>query len=113
MNPLSKRIYIAGKISELSRDVVVAKFEAKANELRALGYEVINPVNECEESWAWEMCMRICLCNMLTCGEIYMLPCWEDSKGAKIEHRLATEVGMKITYQLPLPGQTKTQPIWD
>jgi hypothetical protein len=34
------------------------------------------------------------------CDAIYMLPDWESSNGAKMEHRKATELGIPIYYNL-------------
>ena len=34
------------------------------------------------------------------CDAIYMLPCYTDSRGAKLEHRTATKMGITIYYRL-------------
>lgn len=38
--------------------------------------------------------------DLLQCKAIYMLQGWKDSKGARIEHYIATEIGIPITYEI-------------
>ena len=40
------------------------------------------------------------IADLLQCNAIYMLQGWEDSKGARIEHYIATEIGMPIMYEI-------------
>jgi hypothetical protein len=46
----------------------------------------------------WKQYMKNDLSILLKCDEIHMLPDWKDSKGAKIEHQLALDLGIKIVY---------------
>lgn len=43
--------------------------------------------------------MRLCFKELKNCDAIYMLKCWKDSKGAKMEHQMAKELGIKIYYE--------------
>jgi hypothetical protein len=38
--------------------------------------------------------------TMIRCDEVHFLPDWKDSKGAKIEHQLCLDLGIKIVYSL-------------
>ncbi|WP_448826943.1 DUF4406 domain-containing protein [Capnocytophaga bilenii] len=38
--------------------------------------------------------------DLLQCKAIYMLQGWQESKGARIEHYIATEIGMPIMYEI-------------
>ena len=41
--------------------------------------------------------MRLGLRGLLDCDEIVMLPGWERSRGARLEHLVAVELGMTVT----------------
>ena len=40
----------------------------------------------------------------LKCESIYMLHGWRESAGAKIEHKLARDLGMEIIYEIKKPA---------
>ena len=42
--------------------------------------------------------MRSDIAALLTCDAIHMLPGWENSRGATVEHTIATALGLPITY---------------
>lgn len=42
--------------------------------------------------------LREALKMLLSAEAIYMIPGWQDSKGASIEHEVATALGMKVMY---------------
>lgn len=94
------RIYISGKISGLNPEDVRAKFASAEKRLRALGYETVNPLDnglDATEPWASHMAMDISL--LLSCGSIYMLSDWPQSRGAQVEYYLAHVQGKAIMYE--------------
>lgn len=93
------KIYIAGKITG-DADYVV-KFRAGVLHVLRLGWEyekVVNPVNHCKAYWSWWRCMVRCLCLLAGCEWVAMLPDWKESRGARIEHRVARMLRKNILY---------------
>lgn len=98
------KIYIAGKISGLSYSEAVAKFAKAADLLRRLGHEPVNPmeVNGLDgdgKEYPWAEYMKRDIPILLDCDAIYLLPDWQDSKGARLEKYIADELGMLIVYE--------------
>jgi hypothetical protein len=90
-----RRIYIAGPMTGIDHFNYPA-FNAEAARLRALGYHVENPAeNNAAECGTWAGYMRNALRQMLTCDAVALLPGWMGSRGARIEHRLAIDLGMQ------------------
>ena len=91
------RFYLAGKISDTT-DYRERFFDA-AHELRLRGHDVVNPV---ELNWAliqsgkgsWQEYMRADIRELMTCKGICLLPDWMESKGARFEFSIATQVGI-------------------
>jgi len=48
----------------------------------------------------WDQYMKNDIKVMLACDEVHFLPDWKDSNGAKIEHQLCLDLGIKIVYVL-------------
>ena len=72
-------------------------FHAKAAELRAKGVDVVNPAEiEQPDPTSWKSCMKVDIAHMKTCSVILMLPGWEKSRGARIEHWLAKRWGLRV-----------------
>lgn len=89
-------------------------FHAAAKQLRAKGYTVFNPAEinadavDVIRPWAWYM--RKDLAELVKCEAIYLLPGWENSKGATLEMHVAERLGMTIIHApktLPLFEQTE------
>ena len=94
------KIYLSGKISGTDLDYVRRLFDKVATTLRALGHEVTNPLcNGLSESDPWEDHIAKDIINLIDCEGIYMLQGWEDSQGARIEHAVAKEIGLKVMYE--------------
>ncbi len=89
-------VYIAGKVSGLHLPDVEAKFGKRAEELRALGYGVVNPCEIVDESCTWEEAMKICMAHLPFCDYIDLLPDWQESKGATFEREAALKMGIPI-----------------
>lgn len=92
------RIYICGPMTGIP-DLNFPLFHAEAARLRTLGYEVINPVEINPDPAAkWNACMRADIAQLVTCDAIHMLPNWEMSKGASLEHHIGCSLGLDIIY---------------
>jgi len=110
------RIYISGKMRNVPLYNFPA-FDAAAEAIRRDGNKAINPADldremgfhpeELPDDWDWssfppgtdvsEFVDRD-LDALATCDAIYMLPGWEQSKGATAEHAVAQWRGLTIFY---------------
>jgi len=91
MNNIQKRIYIAGKISDIPQEEYTAKFDLACFRLQTMGFEPINPVDFCSDisSGRWVDYMDRCLKILPKCDGIYLLNDWADSNGASVEKMVA------------------------
>ena len=96
------RLYLAGPMTGLP-DLNRPAFHAAAAELRAAGYEVVNPA-ELDESepitdpdgpGAWERYMRRDIPHLCKCDAVALLPGWTESQGAQLESLIANGLGMR------------------
>lgn len=96
---MKDRIYIAGPMTGISEFNHPA-FHAKAAELLDSGVEVFNPaVNGLPATADWAEHMRVDIRALTQCTHIYMLEGWKGSRGARLEHHIAHELGMVILYE--------------
>jgi hypothetical protein len=98
-----KRIYISGKISGLDILEAARNFQ-EAESYLIINYEnidVVNPMRESpyEKDKTWEQYMLEDINLLFSCDSIFMLENWKSSKGARIEHNIAVEMGKIILYQ--------------
>ena len=97
-----KRIYISGKITGLSYELAFKNFQDTENMLRVIGYEdIINPMKlfpDDDGSLSWEEYMLKDIEELFNCTTIYMMDNWSDSRGARVEHKIAFEMGKEIIY---------------
>lgn len=114
------RVYIAGPMSGLP-DLNFPAFHAAAAEYRKRGAFVINPAEmngdihaeiaksakmTAEQYHAhWVKCMKKDINALLTCDAIVMLDGWQKSRGAKLEHHIARNLGLTITYPFDQIGE--------
>ena len=104
------KIYIAGPMSGIKDWNFPAFFEAE-EQLKELGYEVINPAHNdgetLEEALAsagtperptnsWAYYMRRDLPGVLSVDALCVLPDWQKSKGASLEVQVAQALGLPI-----------------
>lgn len=108
-------IYIAGPISAdigIPLEEKIQRFHDAEASLRSRGHEVINPLTvetdtcpgECNPdghvgqegvpTHSWACFMRHDIRALLLCDTIALLPGWETSPGARLEVRIARELGM-------------------
>jgi hypothetical protein len=90
-----RRIYLAGPMSGIE-DFNRPAFHREAARLRSIGHRVDNPAENVGAPGAeWSDYMRIGIRQLIKCDTIALLPGWETSRGAQIEHRLALDLGIR------------------
>ena len=89
-------LYVAGPMTGLPDFNYPAFFDAE-RELRAAGFDVLNPAREegrdgCTQ---WLDFMRASLRDLADCDGVAMLPGWGDSRGAALEVHIAWSLGLR------------------
>lgn len=96
---MAKKIYISGKITGIENEAP-GLFAKAEEELKAKGYEVINPTTlPHDHDKSWHSFMKEDVKSLCDCDEIFMLSNWTDSKGAIVEHTIAMYLGLKVSYE--------------
>lgn len=106
------RLYLAGPMTGIP-ELNFPAFHAEAARLRALGFEVVNPAEingGADELVAcaamtpeqlqdhWRNCMRRDIAELVQCDGIALLPAWERSRGATLEHHVAAALGLRVYH---------------
>lgn len=106
------KVYIAGPITGYL-DLNEPAFRSEAERVHAEGDEPVVPLDiqahehegDCPPTYSKPMpghgsaCfLRADLKALLDCDVVRMLPGWETSVGARLEHSVAAHVGIPITY---------------
>lgn len=100
------RIYVAGPMTGLP-DFNYPAFNVAALELRTQGWHVENPADHgVIEGAEWADYLAYDLTRLGTCSAIYLLPGWELSKGAVLEHHIAQVLGLEVMFA---PNAYKTE----
>lgn len=108
MSEKARTVYISGKIT--GDDNYRTKFAMAEQRLIRDGYNVVNPVERADtldmvhlykglEPPTWSEYMRKCLVAIIDVGAVYMLRDWQESRGARLEHYIASELGITIVYE--------------
>ena len=97
----SDAVFISGPVSGIAHALASQRFAAAAYHLRHFlhFHHIVNPVNVCDPSWSWTRCMAACLPRLLRCSHVYFLIGWNNSRGARLEHRIARLTRKTIIYQ--------------
>lgn len=93
-------VYISGPITGLDTRTAEKAFQAAEHFLKSQNLNVVNPMKlQHEHGGTWEDFMKEDLEALLKCDQIYMLKGWKESRGAKVEHRIAKDLGYKVMVQ--------------
>ena len=96
MKGITMRIYVAGPMTGYP-ELNFPAFHAAAKVLRAQGHHVENPAEiNADPKAQWLDCMRMDIARLVTCDAVLMLPGWQNSRGALVEHGLAVGLGMEV-----------------
>jgi hypothetical protein len=97
-------IYIAGPMTG-KQDLNFPLFHREAARLRADGWTVVNPAEiNPDPAAGWLACMREDIKQLVECDAVLMLPGWEWSRGASLEHTIAQRLGMRVIYLTGAPA---------
>ena len=90
---MKKKIYIAGKVTGLNPKEVHLKFKTAEEELTARGFESVNPIT-LVNNWhaTWEDAMKKCIAALVMVDGVYLLPCCDNSPGARWEIDIAARL---------------------
>lgn len=98
--PKGKRCYNAGKISGLNYLGALAKFE-KYDKI-IFENTFMHPINPMlyglKPCRPWLMHMIYDITLLLRCRAVFFQPDWVESRGARIEHRIAVLFGKEIFH---------------
>lgn len=93
------KIYISGKITGIENDAPKL-FNDADDFISSKGHSPCNPMAlSHDHDKTWLSYMQHDIIAMMRCDAIFMLKNWKESRGAKIEHGIALDLGMKIFYE--------------
>lgn len=94
-----EKIYIAGPVTGLEPDYVVASFALAEAEIRDSGNTPVNPKRFIKPDENWNEAMNICINRLVKCDSIYMLKGWEESDGAMVELFIALVTNKGVYFE--------------
>jgi hypothetical protein len=95
-----KVVYIAGPMTGIP-DYNYPAFNQAEADLRAAGYDVLNPVaseqhNTAGTTQLWQWYMRHALAMVIRADAVAVLLGWENSRGATLEVHVAETLGLPV-----------------
>jgi hypothetical protein len=100
------KLYICGRIT--GDDNYRAKFLEAENTLCEAGFHPVNPATLVPANTDWNQAMKKAVGFMLQCDGVALLADWKNSRGAKIEKRLAMEIDIPV---MPVDRWLAKQPM--
>lgn len=97
---MNKKTYISGKITGLPLSEARELFNQASEFVKTMGLIPVNPMDLSPfiEGKTWSEYMLEDIKLLLGCENIFMIPNWRESKGARIEHAIAEELNLFIIY---------------
>lgn len=97
---MSKRMYISGKITGC--EGYEKDFKRGEELARLCGFRPVNPIRGEPKGKPWEWYMKRDIKKLLSCDAILLLETWEDSRGARLEAKIARELGKTVYVETPV-----------
>ena len=110
---MKRKVYISGHITGLPQEQYKALFSAAEAELKAKGWEVVNPIRIAEgihhslidpdthtEAQIWQTILKADIAELLKCEVVFMLANWEHSDAATLEHSIAKGLNIQVEYEI-------------
>jgi hypothetical protein len=88
------KVYIAGPMTGCA-ELNYPLFHSTAARLRSMGFEVVSPAELNPITCGYREAMINDIRALIECDHILMLEGWEKSKGASLEHHIATVLGIE------------------
>lgn len=97
---IQQKCYNSGKIGGLNYLVAYENFRKADEDIESMGFSPVNPiVKGLKPSRPYWMHMVADILLLAGCRHIYMQKNWKESRGAKIEYRVAKFLRIKIWFQ--------------
>jgi hypothetical protein len=100
------KLYLCGRVT--GDDDYRVKFMRAENKLYDAGFYPVNPAACILAGTEWRQAMREAISLMLRCDGVALLADWGESKGARIEARLALSLGIPV---MPIDRWLSKQPL--
>lgn len=105
------KIYISGQITGLPKSEYEALFNDAEKKLRTQGYDVVTPLRvkidpaeidpkKHTDNEIWKAHLKADITELIRCHAVYMLPNWERSEGATLEHAIAKGLDISVLYEV-------------
>ena len=94
------KCYNSGRISGLSLIAAAKKFGDADKVIFRLGYQPVNPLYNCLQWTApWLLHMIVDIISLMRCPVVFFQRDWMESRGARIEFRIARMMGKEMIFQ--------------
>jgi hypothetical protein len=100
------KVFISGPITGHDEPSVRQAFNCAERKIKEMNLTPINPVvvqpspSLTDKDEIWADCMRKTIAMLLKSNAIYMLPKWQDSKGASLERQIGSKLRIPVYYSL-------------